>query len=89
MFPSRTGVNITPATYRELAKHPNIVAAKEASGNISQIAQIAQACGDELDLYSGNDDQIVPLLSLGGKGRYLGSFQHYATRNSRHLPSVL
>ena len=66
--PSRTGVNITPATYRELAKHPNIVAAKEASGNISQIAQIAQACGDELDLYSGNDDQIVPLLSLGTKG---------------------
>ena len=65
--PSRTGVNITPATYRELAKHPNIVAAKEASGNISQIAQIAQACGDELDLYSGNDDQIVPLLSLGAK----------------------
>ena len=62
--PSRTGVNITPATYRELAKHPNIVAAKEASGNISQIAQIAQACGDELDLYSGNDDQIV----LGAKG---------------------
>ena len=66
--PSRTGVNITPATYRELAKHPNIVAAKEASGNISQIAQIAQVCGDELDLYSGNDDQIVPLLSLGAKG---------------------
>lgn len=66
--PSRTGVNITPATYRELAKHPNIVAAKEASGNISQIAQIAQACGDELDLYSGNDDQIVPLLPLGAKG---------------------
>ena len=66
--PSRTGVNITPATYRELAKHPNIVAAKEASGNISQIAQIAQACGDELDLYSGNDDQIVPLLAMGGKG---------------------
>ena len=66
--PSRTGVNITPVTYRELAKHPNIVAAKEASGNISQIAQIAQACGDELDLYSGNDDQIVPLLSLGAKG---------------------
>lgn len=66
--PSRTGVNITPATYRELAKHLNIVAAKEASGNISQIVQIAQACGDELDLYSGNDDQIVPLLSLGAKG---------------------
>lgn len=66
--PSRTGVNIAPATYRELAKHPNIVAVKEACGNISQIAQTIQLCGDELDLYSGNDDQIVPLLSLGGKG---------------------
>lgn len=66
--PSRTGVNITPATYRELAKHPNIVATKEASGNISQIAQIVQTCGDDLDLYSGNDDQVVPLLSLGAKG---------------------
>ena len=66
--PSRTGVNIAPATYRELAKHPNIVAIKEACGNISQIAQTMQLCGDELDLYSGNDDQIVPLLSLGGKG---------------------
>lgn len=66
--PSRTGVNIAPATYRELAKHPNIVAVKEACGNISQIAQTMQLCGDELDLYSGNDDQIVPLLSLGGKG---------------------
>ena len=65
---SRTGVNIAPATYRELAKHPNIVAVKEACGNISQIAQTMQLCGDELDLYSGNDDQIVPLLSLGGKG---------------------
>lgn len=66
--PSRTGVNITPDTYLELSKHPNIVATKEASGNISQIAQIAHLCGDELDIYSGNDDQIVPILSLGGKG---------------------
>ena len=66
--PSRTGVNLTPQTCRELSKHPNIVALKEASGNISQVAQIAQLCGDELDLYSGNDDQIVPLLSLGAKG---------------------
>lgn len=66
--PSRTGVNITPATCRELSKHPNIVAIKEASGNISQVAQIAQLCGDDLDIYSGNDDQIVPLLSLGAKG---------------------
>lgn len=66
--PSRTGVNIKPETYAQLAKHPNIVAAKEASGNISQVAQIKALCGDDLDLYSGNDDQIVPLLSLGAKG---------------------
>ncbi len=65
--PSRTGVNIEPDTYVELAKHKNIVATKEASGNISQIAEIAAKC-PELDIYSGNDDQIVPILSLGGKG---------------------
>ncbi len=66
--PSRTGVNISLDAYKALAKHPMIVAAKEASGNISAIADLAQACGDELDIYSGNDDQIVPILSLGGKG---------------------
>lgn len=66
--PSRTGCNILPATVAELAKHENIVAIKEASGNISQIAQIAALCGDSIDIYSGNDDQIVPILSLGGKG---------------------
>ena len=66
--PSRTGVNIKPETYVQLAKHPNIVAAKEASGNISQVAQIKALCGDDLDLYSGNDAQIVHLLSLGAKG---------------------
>ncbi len=65
--PSRTGVNIEPDTYVELAKHKNIVATKEASGNISQIAEIAAKCPD-LDIYSGNDDQIIPVLSLGGKG---------------------
>ncbi len=66
--PSRTGCNLQPKTCAALAKHPNIVAIKEASGNISQVAEIAQLCGDELDIYSGNDDQIVPLMSLGGKG---------------------
>lgn len=64
--PSRTGCNMLPATVAELAKHPNIVAIKEASGNISQIAQMAAAC--DIDIYSGNDDQIVPVMSLGGKG---------------------
>lgn len=66
--PSRTGCNLTPATLAELAKHPNINAVKEASGNISHVAEIAAACGDSLNIYSGNDDQIVPLLALGGKG---------------------
>lgn len=66
--PSRTGCNLTPATLAELAKLPNINAVKEASGNISQVAEIAALCGDELNIYSGNDDQIVPLLALGGKG---------------------
>ena len=66
--PSRTGCNIKPETYVELCKHPNIVATKEASGDLSAIAQIRALCGDELDVYSGNDDQIVPVMSLGGKG---------------------
>ena len=66
--PSRTGVNIEPATYRKLAEHPNIVGIKEANGNISKIVETAAVAGDLLDLYSGNDDQIVPLLSLGGQG---------------------
>ena len=66
--PSRTGVNIAPKTCAELAKHKNIVAVKEASGNLSQVAEIKALCGDELAIYSGNDDQIVPVLSLGGKG---------------------
>ena len=66
--PSRTGVNIAPETARTLSAHPKINAIKEASGNISQVAKIAALCGDELNIYSGNDDQIVPLLALGGKG---------------------
>ena len=66
--PSRTGVNISLPVYKELAKHDRIVAAKEASGNISAVAALAEACGNSIDIYSGNDDQIVPILSLGGKG---------------------
>lgn len=65
---SRTGVNILPETCLELSKIPNIVAIKEASGNISQIAKIAELCGDNLHIYSGNDDQVIPILSLGGLG---------------------
>lgn len=66
--PSRTGVNILPETCLELSKIDNIVAIKEASGNISQVAKIASLCGDNLAIYSGNDDQIVPVLSVGGIG---------------------
>ena len=66
--PSRTGCNITPTTCAALAEHPNIQAIKEASGNISQVAEIASLTRGNLDIYSGNDDQILPILSLGGKG---------------------
>ncbi|MBQ9760606.1 MAG: 4-hydroxy-tetrahydrodipicolinate synthase [Clostridia bacterium] len=66
--PSRTGCNILPETAAILAEHPNIVAIKEASGNISQIAELAALTRGKLDIYSGNDDQIVPIMSLGGKG---------------------
>ena len=66
--PSRTGMNIEPSTYAALADHPNIVGIKEASGNFSKIAETMALVGDKLDLYSGNDDQIAPMLALGGKG---------------------
>ena len=66
--PSRTGVNIEPATYAKLADHPMIAAIKEANGNISKIVETAALVGDKLDIYSGNDDQIVPILACGGKG---------------------
>lgn len=65
---SRTGVNIEPKTCLELSKIENIVAIKEASGNLSQVAEIAHLCGDNLHIYSGNDDQVLPVLSLGGLG---------------------
>ncbi len=66
--PSRTGVNIEPATYAALADHPNIAAIKEAGGNISKIVETVALVGDKLDLYSGNDDQIVPIMACGGRG---------------------
>ena len=66
--PSRTGVNIEPATYARLAEHPMIYAIKEAGGNISKIVETAALVGDKLDIYSGNDDQIVPIMACGGKG---------------------
>ena len=66
--PGRTGCNLAPKTVAELAKVENIVAVKEASGNLSQVAEIAALVGPDFDIYSGNDDQILPVLSLGGKG---------------------
>ena len=66
--PSRTGLNINPKTAYELCKLKNIVGIKEASGNFSQIAEIASLCGNDLHIYSGNDDQVLPVLALGGKG---------------------
>ena len=66
--PSRTGMNITTETCFELSKIDNIIGIKEASGNISQVAKIASLCNDDFNIYSGNDDQITPILSLGGKG---------------------
>ena len=66
--PSRTGVNIEPATYAELVKHPRIAGIKEANNNIAKITETAALIGDQADIFSGNDDQIVPILSLGGAG---------------------
>ncbi len=66
--PSRTGVNIKAETYKELSRHENIVATKEASGDLSLVAEIKYLCGNDLDIYSGNDDQTIPIMSLGGVG---------------------
>lgn len=66
--PGRTGLNMTPATLYELSKLENIVGMKEASGNIAQVVEMARLCNDNIDLYSGNDDMVVPLMSVGGKG---------------------
>lgn len=66
--PSRTGCNILPETVKELSYHPKIVGIKEASGNISQVAEIISLCKEDFAVYSGNDDMILPVLSLGGKG---------------------
>lgn len=66
--PSRTGINIEPETYEKLSYHPKISGIKEANSNISKIVHTAQLVGNRMDIYSGNDDQIVPILSMGGHG---------------------
>ncbi len=67
-IPGRTGLTVKVETFKELSKHPQIVGVKEASGNISQVAALIEACGDDLPVYSGNDDQILPTMALGAKG---------------------
>lgn len=81
---SRTGLNIAPETAAELSKIENIVGIKEASGNIGQVVKIAALCGDSLDIYSGNDDQIIPLLSVGGKG-VISVLANVAPRNTHDM----
>ena len=66
--PGRTGVNIAPESYAKLSKHPRIVAAKEANGDLTSVLRTRKLCGDDLAIYSGNDDQTIPILSLGGQG---------------------
>lgn len=83
-IPGRTGVNMEVATIKELAKHKNIVAVKEASGNISYAAKLIAACGDMIDVYSGNDDMIVPIMSLGGKG-VISVLSHVAPKETHMM----
>lgn len=82
--PSRTGMNIQPETYKELSRHPNIVATKEASGDLSLVAKIRYLCGDDLAVYSGNDDQTLPILSLGGIG-VISVFSNFAPKEMHDL----
>lgn len=82
--PSRTGVTIKLSTYVELSKHPNIAAVKEASGDLSSILRLRHAVGDELAVYSGNDDQIIPILSLGGSG-VISVLSNVAPRDTHNI----
>ncbi len=82
--PSRTGVNIQPATCKELSKIPNIVAIKEASGNIDQVTEIKALCGDDLDIYSGEDGIITPILSVGGIG-VISVLSHVCPRETHEI----
>lgn len=82
--PSRTGCNIKPKTYAELCKHENIVATKEANGDISSVSQTRSLCGDKLDIYSGNDDQTVPFMSLGALG-VISVFSNFCPREMHEI----
>ncbi|MDY3617962.1 4-hydroxy-tetrahydrodipicolinate synthase [Agathobaculum sp.] len=85
--PSRTGVCFTADTYEQLSKHPNINGVKEASGNFSLIAETMSRCGEELNVWSGNDDQIVPLMAMGGKG-VISVLSNVAPRETHALTAL-
>lgn len=86
--PSRTGLNIKPETYARLAEHKNIVAIKEANGDISSVAKTIALCKDKLDVYSGNDDQIVPIMALGGAG-VISVFANICPKECHEMTSKL
>lgn len=86
--PSRTGCNIQPATYRELAKNPYVVAVKEASGDVAAVARTMALCGDDLTIYSGEDNQTLPIMALGGKG-VISVFSNALPRKLHELTSAL
>ncbi|MCM1529896.1 MAG: 4-hydroxy-tetrahydrodipicolinate synthase [Alistipes sp.] len=83
-IPGRTGMNMEVSTVKKLAEHRNIVAIKEASGNISYAAKLIAECGDVIDVYSGNDDMIVPLMSLGAKG-VISVLSHVIPRETHNM----
>ena len=85
--PSRTGCNIKPETYRELSKHPNIIGTKEANGDISSVAKTLALCGDDFIVYSGNDDQVLPIMALGGKG-VVSVFSNILPREMHEIASA-
>ncbi len=85
--PSRTGMTIKPETYLELSKLSNVVATKEASGDISAVAKVAALCGDNLDIYSGNDDQVTAIMSLGGKG-VISVLSNVAPKVAHDIPTL-
>lgn len=82
--PSRTGVNINPETVYELSKHKNIIGIKEASGNISQVVEIARLISKDFSIYSGNDDLVIPIMALGGKG-YISVIANIAPKASHEM----
>ena len=85
--PSRTGVNITPETYLELSKHERIVGTKEANGDISSVARTIALCGEDFSVYSGNDDQVTALMSLGGKGS-ISVLSNVAPEVAHNIPAL-